>query len=83
MVAEEELDQSRSDGHLVLDFDHRVADLVQANAPVLQARDTLGQAACMMVERRVKAIPVIERDGKLVGLIEERAILAAILEAIG
>ena len=82
LEAEEKLDQSYSDGEFVLDFDQRVADLVPANAPFLPASATLGKAASMMVERRVKAIPVVKRNGDLAGLLEERTILAVILEAI-
>lgn len=82
LEAEEKLDQSYCDGTLVLDFDQRVADLVPSRAPVLPANEPLGKAASMMVERRVKAIPVVRRNGDLAGLLEERAILAAILEAI-
>lgn len=65
---------------------YRINDEIQVEdimtAPVLTARpdDRVDDAARVMVEKRIGALPVVDRAGKLVGIITESDILRAFVE---
>ncbi|HEY2385390.1 MAG TPA: wax ester/triacylglycerol synthase family O-acyltransferase [Candidatus Binatia bacterium] len=54
-----------------------VADLMTADPVVIGPHDTLAVAWTAMRERRIRHLPVVERDGKVVGLVTHRDLLAA------
>ncbi|MCE2570823.1 CBS domain-containing protein [Motilimonas eburnea] len=53
-----------------------VADIMTSSLYTLSPQDTLAQAATLMAEKRIRHIPILEKE-KLVGLISERDLLAA------
>jgi diacylglycerol O-acyltransferase len=55
----------------------RVADLMTREVLTLGAEDSLASALHLMRERRIRHLPVIASDGRLLGLVTHRDVLAA------
>jgi len=53
------------------------ADLVHADAPVVRATTTLAEAAEAMVARGRKVLPVVDDDGRLLGIVDRADLLHA------
>jgi CBS domain-containing protein len=54
-----------------------VGDLMTAEAITIAPHDTLATGWTIMHDRRIRHLPVVERDGRLVGLVTHRDLLAA------
>jgi CBS domain-containing protein len=54
-----------------------VGDLMTAEAVAIAPHDTLATAWTIMHERRIRHLPVVEHDRRLVGLVTHRDVLAA------
>jgi acetoin utilization protein AcuB len=74
MVAEEEVKRF---GHIT------IADIMTRDPYTLSAQDTLQDALLLFQKIRVGAFPVIEKDGKVVGIISERDLLGAFIGVLG
>jgi CBS-domain-containing membrane protein len=60
-----------------------VADLMSTEIDSVAPDDPLIKAVSVMVERRRKALPVIDADGRFLGLVTRRSILARVTESTG
>lgn len=60
-----------------------VKDAMTRNPVVIKTEDTLEEAALIMREREVGALPVMDGKGKLVGIITESDIFEAFLDLMG
>lgn len=60
--------------------DRKVADVMTAEPVSVADGATLAQAVHLMTERRVKRLPVIDRQGKLVGILSRWYVLRAVGE---
>jgi CBS domain-containing protein len=60
----------------VKSLSRRAADLMTSPALHIAPEASIGKAAAMMVERNVGCLPVVDRDGRLVGLLTERMLQA-------
>ena len=60
-----------------LDPGRTVADVMTRDPVSIRAGDTLARATHLMAERRLKRLPVVEDDAKLVGIISRADILRA------
>lgn len=60
-----------------------VEEFMTAAPQTIRARDALSQAADQMADARVGALPVVDDDGELVGLISETDALRALAAAAG
>lgn len=60
----------------------RVVDVMDPDPPVLYAGQTLREAGLLMHERQIRALPVIDRERKLVGLIERDALASHYLDQL-
>jgi WS/DGAT/MGAT family acyltransferase len=58
-------------------FGPRVAELMSASVVTLVADDTLATAWSLMYRHRVRHLPVVATDGRLIGLVTHRDLLAA------
>lgn len=55
----------------------KIADLMTRNPHTLLRSNTLGDAKKLMSEYDIRHVPVVDVDGKLLGLISQRDVLAA------
>lgn len=53
--------------------------IMTANPITIPVESTIGQAARMMLENRISGLPVVNRDGKLVGIITESDIFSMVV----
>jgi acetoin utilization protein AcuB len=60
-----------------------VKDAMTKNPIIIKPEDTLEEAALIMREREVGALPVVDDGGKLVGIITESDIFDAFLDLMG
>lgn len=58
----------------------RVADLMQIDLVTVAPEATVAEAATLMAHARVSALPVLDRDGRLVGVISTTDIVNADVE---
>jgi CBS domain-containing protein len=54
-----------------------LGDLMTRDPVTIAPHDTLATAWTLMRERRIRHLPVVERDGRIVGLVTHRDLLAA------
>lgn len=52
--------------------DRTVGDAMRAPAPAAQADSSLGEALAALIEHHISALPIIDRDGALIGLLSEQ-----------
>jgi CBS domain-containing protein len=55
----------------------RVGDLMTADVVTIGAYESLGRAHAIMRRRRIRHLPVVADDGRLIGLVTHRDLLAA------
>lgn len=58
----------------------RVVDAMTPDPETVQASDTLAAATHLMATRRLKRVPVVDRDGRLVGVLARTDVLRAMAE---
>lgn len=61
--------------------DRPVRDVMHAGPRTIAATETVGRAARLMSEGHVKRLPVIDADGRLIGMISRADILHAVAES--
>ena len=61
---------------------HRAADLMTSDPVTLGARTPLAQAAAAMADRNLKRLPVVDEQGRLVGMVSRSDLLATIAEGL-
>jgi CBS domain-containing protein len=59
---------------------HRAADLMTRDPVTLGARTPLAQAAAAMADRDLKRLPVVDGQGRLVGMVSRSDLLATVAE---
>jgi CBS domain-containing protein len=59
---------------------HRAADLMTRDPVTLAARTPLAQAAAAMADRDLKRLPVVDEQGRLVGMVSRSDLLATVAE---
>jgi CBS domain-containing protein len=59
---------------------HRAADLMTRDPVTLAARTPLAQAAAAMADRDLKRLPVVDQQGRLVGMVSRSDLLATVAE---
>jgi CBS domain-containing protein len=59
---------------------HRAADLMTRDPVALAARTPLAQAAAAMADRNLKRLPVVDQQGRLVGMVSRSDLLATVAE---
>jgi manganese-dependent inorganic pyrophosphatase len=60
----------------------RVADVMEINVPVLRPDQTLREAGQLMQLHHVRALPVIERDSRLIGIVQNDTLAARYLDQL-
>lgn len=50
----------------------RVSDLMSRDVATVGVSDSCGEAVARMVRQKIRHLPVVERDGKLVGVVTDR-----------
>jgi acetoin utilization protein AcuB len=58
----------------------RVGDLMAHNTVAVRDGATVGQAWKLMQSRRIRHLPVLDRDGRLIGIVTDRDLRQVILE---
>ncbi len=71
--------QHRSDRHKAAGTD--AGDLMSAPAVTIPADATVRQAARLLEEGGIKRLPVVDRDGRLVGIVSRRDLLKGFLQS--
>ena len=51
------------------------ADVMTANPVTVRAETTLGEAVGLLVEKRISGLPVLDADGRLIGMLTEGDLL--------
>lgn len=59
----------------------RVADVMTENPLVVHPDTSIEQAARLLLEKKIRRLPVVDQEGKLVGVLSRGNIVAAALEA--
>jgi CBS domain-containing protein len=59
----------------------KVKDLMTSQPTVVRPEDTVSQAATLMKQEDCGAIPVVTKDGKLVGIVTDRDIVIRVVAA--
>ncbi|MBE9562251.1 MAG: CBS domain-containing protein, partial [Proteobacteria bacterium] len=59
-----------------------VKDLMSRELHTLKPTDTIQQARELMLDKRIRHIPIIEKDGKFVGLLTKQDVLAVSVSAL-
>jgi CBS-domain-containing membrane protein len=54
-----------------------IGDLISTSAPPLRTTDTVEFALSLLMEMRVRHLPVVDAEGKLVGIVSEETLLDA------
>src|SRR5689334_1078231 len=60
----------------------RVADVMETQVPVLHQHQTLREAGQLMQKHQVRALPVIDGDRRLVGLVQSDTLAARYLDQL-
>lgn len=63
------------------DADETAADLMTTPAITIRAETPLTEALALMVEHKVKRLPVVDEEGRLLGLLGRASLLHALLES--
>lgn len=61
--------------------DRRVSEVMHGDVAAVHLRDTLEAVTHQMAERRLKRLPVVDGDGRLVGILSRADVLRAVAEA--
>lgn len=61
---------------------HRAADLMTRDPVTLAARTPLAQAAAAMADRDLKRLPVVDQQGRLVGMVSRSDLLETVAEGL-
>ncbi|MFL5803205.1 MAG: DUF190 domain-containing protein [Roseiflexaceae bacterium] len=64
------------------DQPHRAADLMTANPATLPATTPLAQAAAVMADRHLKRLPVVDEQGRLIGMVSRSDLLKTVAEGL-
>jgi CBS domain-containing protein len=64
------------------DQPHRAADLMTPNPVTLPANTPLAQAAAVMAARHLKRLPVVDDQGRLVGMVSRSDLLKTVAEGL-
>jgi CBS domain-containing protein len=64
------------------DHPHRAADVMIRDPVTLPAHTPLAQAAAIMVDRDLKRLPVVDEQGRLVGMVSRSDLLKTIAEGL-
>ena len=65
-----------------LDADHRVADIMTLNPQTVRAGDDILKAVRLFREHRYGALPVLNKDGELAGILSAQDLLGALEELL-
>ena len=65
-----------------LDDEHRVADVMTLNPETVRASDDIQKAVRIFQDRRFGALPVLNKDGELVGILSAVDLLEALGELL-
>jgi manganese-dependent inorganic pyrophosphatase len=60
----------------------RVADVMETNVPILRPDQTLREAGQLMQLHHVRALPVVEGDGRLIGIVQNDTLAARYLDQL-
>ena len=60
--------------------DRRVTDVMTVEPATVRTTDTLAAATHLMAERRIKRVPVVDREGRLAGVLTRMDVLRAVAE---
>jgi CBS domain-containing protein len=58
----------------------RIADVMTPNPSIVASTATLADATRLMAERKIKRVPVVDGDGRLVGILARSDVLRAVAE---
>ncbi len=58
----------------------RVSEVMQTNLKVIGAADLVGDAVALLADNHVSGLPVVDADGRLVGVLSNSDILQALAE---
>jgi CBS domain-containing protein len=61
---------------------HRAGDLMTPNPVTLRATTPLAQAAAVMADRHLKRLPVVDEQGRLVGMVSRSDLLKTVVEGL-
>ncbi|MFA4910957.1 MAG: CBS and ACT domain-containing protein, partial [Desulfobacteria bacterium] len=61
----------------------KVKDIMSANPKTISPHDTVEEAAVVMLEQKIGSLPVLDSNGKLVGIITESDIFKVIISMTG
>jgi CBS domain-containing protein len=64
------------------DQPHRAADLMTRNPITLSTTTPLAQAAAVMADRKLKRLPVVDEQGRLVGMVSRYDLLKTVAEGL-
>jgi len=64
------------------DKPHRAAELMTPNPITLPATTPLAQAAAVMADRKLKRLPVVDEQGRLVGMVSRYDLLKTVAEGL-
>lgn len=68
--------------HAISDVYLRVADVMERQVPMLRPDQTLREAGYLMQMHQVRALPVVDGDGRLVGLVQSDTLAARYLDQL-
>jgi len=72
--------QSASSSSPLLDAKETAEDLMTSPAITVSIHDTPGEALRLMVQHQVKRLPVVDKEGRLVGLLGRASLLRGLME---
>ncbi|KAF0119618.1 MAG: hypothetical protein FD151_1941 [bacterium] len=61
----------------------KVKDIMSANPKTISPHDTVEEAAVVMLEQKIGSLPVIDSNGKLIGIITESDIFKVLISMTG
>lgn len=74
------LERARPDGSVRGVFDIRVSEIMSGNGLVTAERERpVRDLARLIVERKVGCIPIVDRGGRLVGIVTQKDVLASLI----
>lgn len=59
----------------------RIEDIMTADPVTIYLTDTIAQAAMLMLEHKISGLPVVDPDGRLVGIITESDIFRLVVQS--
>ncbi len=61
----------------------RIADIMTQNPFTVQSHDTIQTASSIMLERKFEGLPVVDENGRLIGIITETDLFRALIQITG